>query len=105
MSSSREKRILKELADINEDKDNSGITASLVDPSNIAHLKGSFVGPPDTPYTGGTFSVDIIIPDTYPFKPPTMKFDTKVWHPNISSQTVSTLSPCCHLTHLAKPFP
>merc|ERR550525_1901417 len=23
----------------------------------------------------------------YPFSPPQMKFDTKVWHPNISSQT------------------
>jgi ubiquitin-conjugating enzyme (huntingtin interacting protein 2) len=31
--------------------------------------------------------VDIIIPPDYPFKPPKMKFDTKIWHPNISSQT------------------
>ena len=31
--------------------------------------------------------MDIIIPPDYPFKPPKMKFDTKVWHPNISSQT------------------
>jgi len=31
--------------------------------------------------------VDIIIPQEYPFKPPKMKFDTKIWHPNISSQT------------------
>ena len=31
--------------------------------------------------------VDITIPQDYPFKPPKMKFDTKIWHPNISSQT------------------
>ncbi|CAI4212877.1 unnamed protein product [Parascedosporium putredinis] len=31
--------------------------------------------------------VDIQIPDSYPFKPPVIKFDTKVYHPNISSQT------------------
>ena len=31
--------------------------------------------------------VDIQIPQDYPFKPPKMKFDTKIWHPNISSQT------------------
>ena len=31
--------------------------------------------------------MDIIIPPDYPFKPPKMKFDTKIWHPNISSQT------------------
>ena len=41
----------------------------------------------DTPYEGGKFLVDIIIPPDYPFKPPKMKFDTKIWHPNISSQT------------------
>ena len=41
----------------------------------------------DTPYEGGIFYVDIIIPPEYPFKPPKMKFDTKIWHPNISSQT------------------
>ena len=31
--------------------------------------------------------MDIQIPADYPFKPPKMKFDTKIWHPNISSQT------------------
>lgn len=31
--------------------------------------------------------VDIQIPKNYPFEPPKMKFDTKCWHPNISSQT------------------
>ena len=41
----------------------------------------------DTPYEGGIFYVDIQIPADYPFKPPKMKFDTKIWHPNISSQT------------------
>jgi len=38
-------------------------------------------------YTGGIFKVDIVIPQEYPFKPPKMKFDTKIYHPNISSQT------------------
>jgi len=41
----------------------------------------------DTSYAGGIFIVDITIPSDYPFKPPKMKFDTKIWHPNISSQT------------------
>ena len=38
-------------------------------------------------YEGGKFIIDIIIPQEYPFKPPKMKFDTKIWHPNISSVT------------------
>merc|ERR1719240_1345356 len=44
-------------------------------------------GPDATPYQGGTFVIDIEIPSDYPYNPPKMKFNTKIWHPNISSQT------------------
>ncbi|KAI8895187.1 ubiquitin-conjugating enzyme/RWD-like protein [Globomyces pollinis-pini] len=50
-------------------------------------FKGTFKGPEDTSYAGGTFVVDIVLPDEYPFKPPKMKFVTRIYHPNISSQT------------------
>ncbi|KAF4962277.1 hypothetical protein FSARC_9630 [Fusarium sarcochroum] len=84
---SRDRRILKELADIAADHDNSGVNATLVSEGNMKHLKGTFPAPPDTPYSGGSYSVDIQIPDQYPFKAPSIRFDTKIWHPNISSQT------------------
>ncbi|KAK2069145.1 hypothetical protein P8C59_003750 [Phyllachora maydis] len=87
MASSRERRVAKELQDIHQDKDQSGVFAAPIDPSNLTHLTGTFPGPPDTPYAGGTFQVDIQIPDTYPFKSPVMKFMTKIWHPNVSSVT------------------
>lgn len=93
MSSTRERRIAKELKDIEHDKDNSGVTAEPVDPSDLTHLKGTFPGPPDTPYAGGYFTVDIRIPDMYPFKSPIMKFDTPIWHPNVSSVTVCVCPP------------
>ncbi|KAG7878298.1 hypothetical protein KL937_004040 [Ogataea polymorpha] len=83
---SRVKRIAKELEDVKKDA-LSGVTLSLVSEDDLSHLKGTFVGPPGTPYEGGLFEVDIQIPDAYPFKPPIMKFDTKIYHPNISSQT------------------
>ncbi|ODV85110.1 hypothetical protein CANARDRAFT_199309 [[Candida] arabinofermentans NRRL YB-2248] len=83
---SRVKRIAKELEDVKKDR-LSGVTLSLVVDDDLSHLKGTFVGPPGTPYEGGLFEVDIKIPDAYPFKPPIMKFDTKIYHPNISSQT------------------
>ncbi|KAJ5752115.1 hypothetical protein N7520_009032 [Penicillium odoratum] len=87
MASNRMRRIGKELADIHSDK-KSQITATPVnEQEDITHLRGSFPGPPGTPYEGGTYNIDIKIPTDYPFRPPVMKFETKVWHPNVSSQT------------------
>lgn len=87
MTSNRLRRIAKELADIQKDED-SKIFAETADGQDLTHLLASFPGPPDTPYEGGTFVVDIKIPNEYPFRPPIMQFKTKLWHPNVSSQTV-----------------
>ncbi|KAI0199479.1 putative ubiquitin carrier protein [Astrocystis sublimbata] len=95
MSSSRARRVGKELADIAND-DNPHISVEPVSQSDMTHLRATIIGPPGTPYEGGQYIVDITVPHDYPFCPPTMKFVTKVWHPNISSQTgaicIDTLS-------------
>jgi len=54
---------------------------------SFTELRGEIAGPPDTPYEGGTFILEIKIPETYPFNPPKVRFITKIWHPNISSVT------------------
>ncbi|KWU42178.1 hypothetical protein RHOSPDRAFT_21669, partial [Rhodotorula sp. JG-1b] len=54
---------------------------------SLDHFVGSFAGPEGTAYEGGRFVVDIVAPPRYPFEPLKMKFVTKVYHPNISSQT------------------
>ena len=83
---SRAKRIMKEMQTVKDDPA-ARITLDFVSESDIHHLKGTFLGPPGTPYENGKFIVDIEVPMEYPFKPPKMKFDTKVYHPNISSVT------------------
>ena len=54
---------------------------------NFSELKGEIAGPPDTPYEGARFQLEIKIPETYPFNPPKVRFVTKIWHPNVSSVT------------------
>merc|ERR1711902_405989 len=54
---------------------------------DMQHWIGRLKGPDDTPYDGGIFTVDIKIPDQYPFAPPKVTFNTRLWHPNVSSQT------------------
>ncbi|KAJ5689040.1 Ubiquitin-conjugating enzyme [Penicillium macrosclerotiorum] len=87
MASNRTRRVGKELADIHADPHSQIKAEPVGNQDDVTHLRGSFPGPPDTPYQGGTYNIDIKIPLDYPFRPPVMKFETKVWHPNVSSQT------------------
>ncbi|KAK9277893.1 hypothetical protein L1049_027450 [Liquidambar formosana] len=79
-------RVQKELQECNRDVEVSGIKVSPK-ADKLTHLIGTIPGPLGTPYEGGTFEIDIQLPDGYPFEPPRMQFSTKVWHPNISSQS------------------
>lgn len=45
------------------------IKLELVNDS-FTELQGEIAGPPDTPYEGGTFLLEIKVPETYPFNPP-----------------------------------
>lgn len=85
MAGSDAGRVRKELAECAKDT-NSGVTATPKGDS-LTHLEGTILGPQGTPFEGGTFCINIDIPPGYPFEPPKMKFVTKIWHPNISSQT------------------
>ncbi|UKJ88147.1 ubiquitin carrier protein [Theileria orientalis] len=78
-------RLKRELKNIEAENDSS-VEAYIVD-GNIFKWRGHILGPPGTPYEGGHFNLDITIPDDYPYSPPAIKFETKIWHPNISSET------------------
>lgn len=81
-------RIQREFKEVvkSEEVAKCSIKVELLNDS-YTELKGEIAGPPDTPYEGGNFILEIKIPETYPFNPPKVKFLTKIWHPNISSVT------------------
>ncbi|KAI6176818.1 E2 ubiquitin-conjugating enzyme [Aphelenchoides bicaudatus] len=78
----REIREIVNSTDLNE----QGILIEVLD-NNIQHLRGYISGPAESLYKNANYVLDIQIPDQYPFKPPNVKFVTRVWHPNVSSAT------------------
>ncbi|XP_072050517.1 ubiquitin-conjugating enzyme E2 D4-like [Amphiura filiformis] len=45
--------------------------------------EATILGPYTSPYEGGIFHIGIKLPKEYPFKPPQVIFETKIYHPNI----------------------
>ncbi|KAK7498699.1 hypothetical protein BaRGS_00010076 [Batillaria attramentaria] len=88
MANIAEQRIRREFKEVvkSDEVAACNIKVELVN-DTYTHLRGEIMGPPDTPYEGGRFQLEIKIPETYPFNPPLVKFLTKIWHPNISSVT------------------
>jgi len=81
------KRLMKEYKDIlnSEDCMQNRISIGLVKDNDFTNWKATIIGADDTPYKGGVFNLEIQITPQYPFKPPKVRFTTKVYHPNINS--------------------
>ncbi|XP_052829608.1 ubiquitin-conjugating enzyme E2-22 kDa isoform X2 [Octopus bimaculoides] len=88
MAAIAEQRIKREFREVisSEEVEKCRIRVELVN-DKYDELKGEIAGPPETPYEGGKFQLEIKIPETYPFNPPKVRFVTRIWHPNISSVT------------------
>ncbi|KAL0647035.1 hypothetical protein Bca4012_045326 [Brassica carinata] len=59
--------------------------AGLVDEKNIFEWNVTIIGPPDTLYEGGFFNAIMSFPQNYPNSPPTVRFTSDMWHPNVYS--------------------
>lgn len=67
-----------------------GITISTEDV--LTEWRCELTGPQRSAYSGGTFKIKITFPLEYPFKPPIIKFLTKIYHPNIDDEGAICLS-------------
>ncbi|EPZ32725.1 ubiquitin-conjugating enzyme E2 [Rozella allomycis CSF55] len=59
-----------------------GVTA-FPESDNMRFWKGTIIGPVGTVYESLEFKISINFPNNYPYSPPTIKFDTTCYHPNV----------------------
>tara|TARA_B110000908_G_scaffold166234_1_gene217009 strand:+ start:4754 stop:5194 length:441 start_codon:yes stop_codon:yes gene_type:complete len=75
------KRLKKELIKIQENPIER--VTILPKGDNLLLWEGFIEGPSDSPYSGGKFPIQMKFDETYPIKPPSVKFTKPVFHPNI----------------------
>ena len=77
------KRITKEISELSSDPHPS--FAVFPNENDITFWNVFMTGPETTPYEGGVYKLYVKIPSDYPFKPPSVKFVTPIYHCNINS--------------------
>ncbi|XP_014239513.1 ubiquitin-conjugating enzyme E2 R2-like [Cimex lectularius] len=60
-----------------------GFQVKLAKEDSLFEWEVAIFGPPETLYQGGYFKARMKFPQDYPYSPPSIKFLTKVWHPNV----------------------
>lgn len=61
-------------------------------PSETLHTWHVTLRPPaPTPYHPGVFGIVLSLPVDYPFKPPVVKFVTRIYHPNVTNDSLGNV--------------
>lgn len=84
MSSAQQSALMlqRQLMELNKNPV-EGFSAGLIDEADLYNWEILIVGPPDTYYEGGFFKCHMVFPKDFPIKPPTLKFISEIWHPNV----------------------
>ena len=64
-----------------------GVTVGLVNEGDLFHWRISLLGPQDTPYGGGLFTLTADFPDNFPNSKPEVRFVNKIYHLNVSPKS------------------
>jgi len=72
-------RLMSDLKAVQEE----GFNAGPINDDNLFVWQATLLGPYETPWEGGIFTLRLIFPEDYPQKPPKVKFTVPIFHPNV----------------------
>ncbi|KAK0398900.1 hypothetical protein QR680_002805 [Steinernema hermaphroditum] len=81
MTTPSRRRLMRDFRKLQEDPP-SGVSGAPTE-DNILLWHAVIFGPQDTPFEDGTFKMTLEFSEEYPNKPPTVKFVSKMFHPNV----------------------
>merc|ERR1739838_614771 len=81
MSTPARRRLMRDFKKLQEDPP-AGVSGAPTE-NNIMVWNAVIFGPHDTPFEDGTFKLTIEFTEEYPNKPPTVRFVSKMFHPNV----------------------
>ncbi|KAM8720125.1 hypothetical protein ACLKA7_006213 [Drosophila subpalustris] len=82
-------RIKRELSEITQNPPPN--CSAEMHKEDLFHWKATVNGPSGSVYEGGVFRLDIRFPGAYPFRPPQIRFVTRIYHCNVDSRGVICL--------------
>lgn len=81
MTTPSRRRLMRDFKKLQEDPP-AGVSGAPTE-DNILMWEAIIFGPQDTPFEDGTFKLTLEFTEEYPNKPPTVKFVSKMFHPNV----------------------
>ena len=67
------------------------MSVALADESNIHSWQVTLTAPAQSIYSPGVFGLTITLPVEYPFKPPVVRFATRIYHPNVTNDHLGNI--------------
>ncbi|KAJ2851827.1 Ubiquitin-conjugating enzyme E2 2 [Coemansia brasiliensis] len=81
MSTPCRRRLMRDFKRLQKDPSDGVSGAPCSD--NIMVWNAVIFGPADTPFEDGTFKLSLTFEESYPNKPPSVRFISKMFHPNV----------------------
>jgi len=82
MSTQASARLAKELKELIKNPV-GGFKVEVISEDNLFEWNVWIEGPQGTDYEGGVFKLIMSFPEEYPIQPPTIRFHSDFWHPNV----------------------
>lgn len=83
MASAAMLRLMSDLRDVKNSPPEGCSASPINEGDDLFTWNATILGPSDSPFEGGIFGLKITFTESYPSRPPRVRFTSEMWHPNV----------------------